>query len=157
MGRVNKNIGANAVVSIPWKSIRPLSAVKEAHPNDYLTTRGEFVVVGLERDRSFDGVPMECLTLMSEDAVGVELFCKAEAAKLLQKGPPNQVFNLQSHSPQTDVGLSNIGSDPALPPLPLSGTSTNNFDGGNLEECSDTDSKDCCTCRENDRRHLAFR
>ena len=83
--RINKKLGKHAVVSAPWKFVRPRAKVKTARPNDFLIARGEFEVTGIDYERDIDGTTGTCLTLSCADIPDTELICRVKNAKLLKR------------------------------------------------------------------------
>lgn len=118
MGRTNKNkLGKHALVSVPWRFVRPLARVKEAHPNDYHTTRGEFVLTGIDQERSIDGKTAVCAILSCAAMPECELYCRIGNLKLVRPGPPNHYF-INSPSTGANQGAWNAAGGPQVPQQP---------------------------------------
>lgn len=125
MPRLHKHLGKNAAIAVKWSQVRPLDRVKEVHPNDYTTTRGEFTVVALEESSSFDGKQIPCLVITSSELPGVALRCKAGAGSLVCKAPPNQVFVRST----PDAGAQKPGAGAAGAGPPNDPSAGENVDG----------------------------
>ena len=119
MGRLNKNLGKHAVVQVACKNIRPKEKMRELFPNDYKQRKELFVVFDFLPDHKIDGKEADCLKLKMKSDFQVECYCRATLIRLVEKGPPNQLFRNDPPPPPPPVPVppTQLGEEEHVPQL----------------------------------------
>ena len=101
--RINKRLGANAVISTLLKNISPSNSFREQFPNNYRIRRGTFVVQELKTRE--DG--KKVLVVKHQDHGDTLFEVLPGNSRLDRAGPPNQYFALAQQQRQNEVNANN--------------------------------------------------